>query len=335
MIYYFIADLIELDPLTELEICENVTIKNIPAEVLPALKSLIKQYHPHDRSLSFDIPRNDFDNLFHEYKVTKELPSGGIRKALRNSSDFRYFVLEDSIADKFKLVYPKAFALCDKDFFIPFSFSLNSNLVIKSSFNELCLYTYYNDINRIDKYWIEKEIPFKRPKDFLQTDKEQIEQYINLLDEFEIVKSDYPYIDKALNDFFLIFELSDYSVFKIVSYIACLELLLVDGSPDRLKSINSQLQTKLNLLNNQFEDPIKIGDFIKGPDTLTLGKVIEVIYTYRSLVAHGDFIDFSKKLNILENINKYDILNFVRVVLKKVIVYSLKNPNLIRDLKKC
>jgi hypothetical protein len=95
------------------------------------------------------------------------------------------------------------------------------------------------------------------------------------------------------------------------------------------------LQTKLNLLNNQFENPIEITSYIKGPDTLTLGKVMETIYNYRSLFAHGDFIDFSKKLNILENIDSEEILAFIRIVLKRVIIYSLKNPKLVSDLKKC
>lgn len=335
MIYYFIANLTELDPTQEIPILDNLTLKTIPSGLILELKALIKQYHPYDRSSVFNIPRNDFTSSFHEYKKVKDLPSGGITLALRKPNDFRYFVLQDGNAGKFNLTYPKAFALSDKDFFIPFSFVYKTNSVIRTSFNELCIYTYYNDLNTMDKYTLGKKFKIKGPNDFTDYDKKQVIEYIELLEKFEETKSDFPYINKALNDFFNTFELSDNSVFKIVSYIACLELLLVDGSHERLKSINSQLQTKLNLLNNQFESPIDIKNYIKGPDTLTLGKVMETIYTYRSLVAHGDFIDFSKKLNILENVDTEDILSFIRVVLKKVIIYSLKNPKLVSDLKKC
>jgi len=335
MIYYFIANLTELDPTKEIPILENLTLKTIPSDLLSELKNLIKQYHPYNRTSFYNIPKNEFETSFHEYQKIKDLPSGGISKALRKPEDFRYFVLQESNAKKFNLTYPKAFALCDKDFFMPFSFVYNNNSVIRTSFNELCIYTYYNDLNTVDKYTLGKNFRIKAPNNFTEYDKNQIIEYIKLLQKFEEIKTDFPYINKALNDFFLTLEISDYSVFKIVTYIACLELLLVDGSHDRLKSISVQLQTKLNLLNNQFEIPIEIKNYIKGPDNLTLGKVMETIYTYRSVIAHGDFLDFSKKLNILENVDSEDILNFVREVLKKVIIYSLQNPKLVRDLKKC
>ncbi|MFD1315257.1 hypothetical protein [Namhaeicola litoreus] len=332
MIYYFIADLTELDPYQEISIVEGVTLKKIPVERLEQLKAYIKMYHPHDKMPMFNVPSNDFDNSYYEYKIAKELPSGGISRAKRSIDDFRYFVLEDSVSDRYNMMYAKAFALADKDYFVPFSFSTSS---IKNSFNELCIYNYYNELNRIDTYWITNKIRVNRPKGFTNHDNKQVVSYLKLLEDFNQIKSDFPHIDKSLEDFFLTFELSNYSTFKIVSYIACLELLLVNGSQDRLKSISGQLQTKLNLLNNQWDNPIIIENHIKGPQTLTLGKVMETIYSYRSVVAHGDFIDFSKKLNILEDLDRVDILNFVRTILKKVIIYSLQNPKLIRDLKKC
>lgn len=334
MIYYFIENLTELNPKDEIRFSDNLVLKSIPSELLSELKHLIKQYHPHGRGTIFKMKRNDFENTFHEYEKIKDISPVGISVKLRQENDFRYFVLQESNPDKFNLIYPQAFSLCDKDFFMPFSFSYHENSVLKTSFSDLCIYSYYNDVNAI---WDSKGNIHKRksPNDFTELDKLQILEYIKLLNNFEKIKSTYPSIDKALKDFFLTYEVSDYSVFKVVTYIACLESLLVDSSFDKLRSISSQLQTKLNLLNNQFDDPIIIKSYIKGPDTLTLGKVIETIYNYRSSVAHGDFIDFSKKLHILEALKPEDILNFVRTVVKKVMVYSLKNPKLISDLKKC
>jgi hypothetical protein len=335
MIYYFIENLTELDPNEEITFSDNLVLKAIPLELQSELKQLIKQYHPHDRTTFFEIKRNDFLNTFHEYEKTADLPLGGISIKLRKKEDFRYFILQERNVNKFNLIYAQAFALCDKDFFMPFSFAFNQNSVIRTSFSELCIFTYYNDINTIDIHTAERIRKKKNPNSFKETDKLQILDYIELLTNFENVKTDYPTISKSLKDFFLTFEISDYSVFKIVSYIACLELLLVDNSFDKLKSISGQLQTKLNLLNNQFDKPIIIDTYFKGPDTLTLGKVIETIYHYRSSVAHGDFLDFSKKLQILQALAPEDILSFVRTVLKKVLIYSLKNPKLVCDLKKC
>ena len=335
MTYYFIADLTELDPHQEISILDEVTLKIIPSERLLDLKALIKMYHPHDKIRMFDVLSNDFFNSFYEYKIDKVLPNGGIKVKNRSVDDFRYFVLEDNGPNKSNHTYAKAFALADKDFFIPFSFSKNTDIEFESSFNELCIFNYYNELNRIDTLCINNKIRANRPKDFTKYDKLQVIEYIRLLENFDTVKPDFPQINKVLGDFFLTFELSDHSPFKIVSYIACLELLLVDSSMDRLKSIGSQMHTKLDLLNNQWENSIKIEDYINGPDTLTLGKVMETIYTYRSFVAHGGFIDFSNKLNILEKLDRTEILKFVRTVVKKVIIYSFNNPKLIRDLKKC
>lgn len=183
-----------------------------------------------------------------------------------------------------------------------------------------------------------KSIEFpKRPKplNFEEFDDEEILKNLTLLKKFDKIKHDFPHINKCLNDFFLLQEISDYSVFKIIGYISCLELLLVDSTQEKLKSINAQLQTKLNLLNNQFKEPILFSNYIKGPDALTLGKVMETIYNYRSTIAHGDFLDFKKKLQILERVSEQDILDFIREVLKKCLIYSLENPQLIKDLKAC
>lgn len=328
MIYYFIENLTEIDPNSEIKILDNLILKVVPVELQDSLKTLIKRYNPQS---FFSEAQNEFVKSYHEFEFKAQLPSGGISNSLRKKSDFRYCVLEESNSNRFNLIYPRAFALAEKDFFIPFSFSNNDlGLVMKTSFSELCTFICYNDKNVI--------IPFRGlepPNDFTELDKNEVIKYINLLNDFEEIKEGYPYIYKALQDYFLIREISDFSVFKVVSYIACLELLLVDNNQERLKSINSQLQSKLNLLNNQFEKPIIISDYIKGPDTLTLGKVIETIYNYRSSIAHGDFLDFKKKLQILESVSEKQILKFIKTVLKKVLIYSLSNPNLMRDLKKC
>lgn len=174
-----------------------------------------------------------------------------------------------------------------------------------------------------------------KPKDFTDVDKSEFLNNVNLLNNFEKKKREFPFLEKALDDFFLTAELSDFSVFKIVSYIACLELVLVDNSHDRLKSINVQLQRKVSLINNQLKKPIKVADYFKGPNTLNIGSVMGVLYDYRSSVAHGDFIDFSKKLQILDKVYEDQILKLLRDILKQVLIFAIKNPDLVSDLKKC
>lgn len=328
-IYYFIANLTENDPKEEIIISENLVLKNVPNNLLFPLKSKIKRYIGHS-SLP-QIFKSEFPDTFHEFEKVKDIPPIGIQTKQRGKEDFRYLVLEESNSNKYNLIYPKAFSLAEKDYFIPFAFSSNDNgFAIKVLFSELCIFTYYNELS-VTQPWRKRQ----NPNSFSESDKKEVIEYINLLNEFEKIKEDFPFINKALNDFFLIREVSDFSVFKIVSYIACLEMLLVDSSQERLKSITVQLQTKLSLLNNQFEKPIVISDYIKGPDTLKLGNVIEVFYNYRSSIAHGNFLDFKKKLQLLEAVSEYEIFNFIKTVLKKTLIYALKNPELVRDLKEC
>jgi len=322
-IYYYIENLIDFDVNTELEIDEGLVLKLAPKEQ----QDLINQF-----VLKFGIVPFDFN--LHKYKIEKRLSSGGARLKKRSEDDYRYFVLEHSNTSNYNLFFSRAFLLMEKEFFIPFGFAKgpkNSQIgvSIKYSFEELCAYTYYNDQN------IEFKNKVSEVKKFNQNDKAEFLHLMSNLKTFDKKRASFPHISKALDDYFKINEISDNSVFKAVCYIACLELLLVDTAMDKLKSINKQLQTKLNLLNNRFEKPIIVSNHIKGPDTLNLGIVMGIIYNYRSSIAHGDFLDFEKKLKVLEKISSEDILIFLRTILRKTILFAIEEPELIRDLKMC
>ncbi|MDP2688284.1 MAG: HEPN domain-containing protein [Aequorivita sp.] len=328
---YFIEDLIELDITVKLNLGRNLIIRVASIEEIDVIKSLIPKFGYSDKS-------GPFAYRYHESKIIHRTPQGGTKLKQRLKDDFRYFVLDEiNYTGIYNQSYAKAFLLSDTEFFIPFGFSAmtlpEKGISIKYSFDsELSTYSYFNDLS-ISFPLEERKI--ETPKSFTNDDKSQIINILLLIENFEKIKNNYPIINKAYNDFFKISELSDFSVFKVVSYFACLELLLVDNKLDKLKSISSQLESKLDLLNNRMNSPIKVSDFIKGPDTLTLGKSISILYGYRSSIAHGDFVDFEKKLQILNKISKSDILNFLRTVLKRILLISLEEPQLISDLKNC
>lgn len=344
MNYYFIENLTDIDTKLEIHLSENLAIKSISNENLSVLKDKIKKFHPFEPKLrlssKYIIPNpNDFHLSHHEYEAIKVYSSGkAVLIQKREKEDFRYFVLEENTTNQSDLIYSRAFIFCDNDYFIPFSFSSSSYHKTQVSFGNLSNYTFYIDLDLAINSDISNprlHSTYRSSNGFTEQDKNQFLHNLSLLKEFENKKNIFPTINKALNDFYSSFEISNFSTFKIIAYIACFELLIVDSNFDKLKSISSQLSSKLNLLNNQFENPIEIQNYFKGPDTLTIGKVFEAIYNYRSSIAHGDFLDFSKKMQLLETISHKDILNFVRIVLKKVLLFSLKNPELITDLKKC
>ena len=149
-------------------------------------------------------------------------------------------------------------------------------------------------------------------------------------------KLKFPLISKALVDFVDIKDISERSSFKVLSYFSVLELLLTTYRPrsSNDSSLSSQLRNKISLLNNQFKNKIDIKAYFKGSDTNTLETIIEKLYQYRNDIAHGNLSDFEKDLRILKN-QKQMIIPFLHDLLKRILMFSLEQPQLISDLKAC
>lgn len=201
---------------------------------------------------------------------------------------------------------------------------LSGNLGIMIS--ELTAYNYYYD-NKIS--FFETRVISQNEVDELNTLYDKMKNFWG-----ETVK--YSQIKKALLDFGKLSELSKSSPFKVLAYLSIFELLLVTYDVKGVKStpIKYQLQNKLNLLNNLIDNSINFKEYFTGPDTLTFVKVIGKLYEYRNAVAHGNFVDFENSLQIISN-NEKNVLRFLRDLLKKVLLFSISNPQLVLDLKSC
>lgn len=323
--YYFISELTELDPKEIIHINEEMTIKLADEKQIETIRSLLTKYGEDPRGLT--------SKLFQEYKIKERLPSGGINRTRRSPDDYRYFLLEHD-SPQYEANILKVFQLMENEFFIPFGFAYaDFGTSIFQPLGELATFVYYNDQNIVFPlgYPDTMNLP-KDPKTFEENDLIEFRTILTVLRTFNF--TDFPIIEKSLSDFFKVNEISNNSIFKIVSYFACLELLIVNSN-DRLNYITQQLETKLELLNNRFSISIEINDYLKGPDTLTLGKVISVMYSYRSSIAHGDFLDFNKRLKILEKTSIIEIQQILRLLLKRLLIFALEEPQLITDLKKC
>ena len=319
---YFIDDIIFFETNDKIEISNNLYLRIATEKERNAIKFLLKKFGRFSDIFSFD---------YHEYN-SSHTPSFHGKLEERPENDKRYCIVEDENSSDHNSIIPNAFLLAEQNFFSPFNFKITKNggPWWKYCFGELSTFSYYNDINMA----FDKGESFLM-KSFNEEDRLQVNINVSLLNHWNFKKDNFPIINKTLNDFFKLNEISDKSVFKIISYFACLEMLVVNNGKENLKPIKIQLENKINLLNGRFKKPIEISKFIKGPDTLTLGNALKVIYTYRSAIAHGDFIDFRKKLQIIEYTSTVQILNLLRITLKNALLYSLEEPELIRDLKKC
>lgn len=143
-------------------------------------------------------------------------------------------------------------------------------------------------------------------------------------------------IKKTLTDFISLKEISIESSFRFLCYFSILESLLTHNKQRSASNttVAFQLQTKLNLLNNRFENPIDYRSYFKVPDTVNFELIIEKLYHYRSNIAHGNASDFDKDLFILKG-KVGAALKFVHEVTRNVILLALKDPDLVKDLKNC
>lgn len=316
MIIYYIENLIDFGLDEQIEIIGNSSVRGASRDELKELKLLIGNF-------SFDTT-HIMD--LHEMQLVERTEKTD-RFSKRKPDDFRYFVLETDTEENGRMIC-HAMLLSQKRFFVPFGFN-SENKQSCWPFSHLS----------INSYMYDKTI-FSSPREksmlkFGAEDKTEIEFIYKLLLNFSKIDNNYPIIKKALSDYFRLEELSNCSSFKIVSIIAILELLLVDSNHDKINSINRQLQKKLNLINNRIDNSTDFTNYIKGPDTLTLEKIIEILYRYRSSIAHGDFVDFDNKLQLLQGVTKHKILELLISLLRETIIFSLKEPQLVSDIKSC
>lgn len=120
------------------------------------------------------------------------------------------------------------------------------------------------------------------------------------------------------------------SPLRFVGYFSIIESLLTHQpkATDTIDSITRQVRTKLALLNQRFEHAIDYNDF-----AATLDKVWTTMYRYRSVVAHGGAPDFKKDLAVLKNPTR--ALSLLKETTKALIKHTLREPELIRDLRGC
>ena len=328
---YYIENLIEASTDYESQINPNLKIRAATLQERHIIKSLIS-------GLGLSQALEAASVGFHENSAIKWLPDGGVKLTKRPESDFRYFILEEiDNAEIDSHIYAQALLLTDKEFFIPFGFSNMENknilggITINYSFeSEQIAYTYFKDkIIAINK----RKLEF--PEKLTYEDKNEILDNLNLLNDFNKIKHHYPEIQKALNDYFKLFEMSNHSDFKIIPYFTNLEKLIVESTVDKKESIKLGLESKLNLINNRIDNPIIISDYFKGQTLLTVGKLFGIAYQFKSSMAHGDFSGFEKSLKIHGINSTIDILRIIRKVLKNTIKFAIKEPQLISDLKKC
>lgn len=319
--YLFIGDLIETDEQLPLNLFDDFFLQRATTEQQRVIKHFIDSYID---ILTFKINKYESTYAKNDKSSYDIVPM--------EDTDWKYYVIEHTQRQA-KQQLQLILSLSSLDLTVLFeAVFMGVNTTAGTSVPgvmqfQLRTLNYFHDTQF-------NSFPLPETKKITKQSLEELSKINLLLSHFDKIK--FPLIDKALTDFVSIKDISERSPFKVLSCFSVLELLLTTYRPRTSSdsSLSNQLQKKINLLNNQFEDKIDFQAYFNGSDTNTLETVIEKLYQYRNDIAHGNLSNFEKDLQIFKSQQK-NILPFLLDLLKRILITSLQRPQLISDLKEC
>ncbi len=309
--FIFVGDLIETDASLPLHLFDDYYFNKASEIQIQKIKRIIGNY----TGLAFK------ENKYERSYMPNE--SGGYRSSPLSEENWNYFVIEHSHHIKDLKIF-KTFALSSLDLTILFETYENGTFNGGEFMFDLTVINYFYD----------ERTKFPKAKVLNLESIAELKHLNSLLTIFN--KEKYSFINKALSDFMIIKDISVRSPFRILSLFSILELLLTSqkSKVSNDSSLTNQLKKKINLLNNQFRDKVLINKHFKCPDSVTLEIIVEKLYQYRSDIAHGNISDFEKELQIFKN-QEQIILPFLTELLRRILIISLEQPQLLADLKEC
>jgi len=144
----------------------------------------------------------------------------------------------------------------------------------------------------------------------------------------------YEFVHSALKTMSELRTVSHRSRLQVIGLFSILENL-VTHSPrlnESLDSISHQLRGKLQLLTNITECGELLSNHFNVNGTSDK-KIWNMLYKYRSLIAHGSKADINSSLEPLKS--NENVVQFLYSFTKVIMVFTLKNPQLVSDLKEC
>lgn len=149
------------------------------------------------------------------------------------------------------------------------------------------------------------------------------------------IETEYPAIKRAIEMFLSLRNLLPSSDFHVLGLFAVIELLITHKpkNTERGDSLGHQIRTKIPLLAQRFVKPLDCSSFKETDQVITNEKIWNLLYDYRSNLAHGETPDFSSKLKVLKD--SVNSKAFLKIVAKTMLRHALDEPQLYMDLRKC
>jgi hypothetical protein len=332
MSFQFVLSYIDIDDDSPIELIEKHFLRKANAEELVLIKKqlfLLKDFFPHLKN---------YTNIY-EQNIIREDDEADGRFENQQSGNWKYYVIDYSTFDRSNqemYLLEKALILLKNSIYLGFSFVTDDKLFMFSA-DWTSLY-------------LELENPFSLP--YLQKYCiDDFNEIVNIHKQIYKIEEDeniYLFIKKALEDFYRIQRLGRLTLnenIKILGYFSIIEMLIAHKPKlkESIDSISHQINTKYNLLFKKFKREVTFSDYFLSD--IKNETVWKKLYAYRSDLAHGNIVDFSKDYKILDKYNNkgHDIYknpsicinNFLEEVIKNTILIALDKPEFIFDLKQC
>lgn len=246
-------------------------------------------------------------------------------KVLADSERWLYWVIDQGKIDLSKIKSPAvnfilnndnlayAASLLDCNLFLGFDIVFSESIVVAHSFHQ-------------EYRKIQEANPMPVKPRLIKLD--EIKPFTEYLDRINSISKEQEYLKNIIVEFFGLNSFTSRNKFKTLAKFALIESLITHNPTDSGDTITKQIKAKVKLLNNRFTQPIKVSDFFKNG---SLDKILSELYSFRSAIAHGSTYVFKGK--ILESEEKAGY--FIDILLRRIIVQALKEPQLLLDLKEC
>ncbi len=146
-----------------------------------------------------------------------------------------------------------------------------------------------------------------------------------------IPKNDYP--TRAFTRFYDLLSIPEHSELFVIGLFSIIESLLTHkpGRPELGDSLTHQIQTKMPLVNkHHFPKPLNYAPAF-GIDSED--SIWKKLYAYRSGIVHGDHRGFGD--GTLSDAKEAAIVDLLTETAKQLLIVTLREPELMADLKKC
>jgi hypothetical protein len=311
----FVPELIELQGLNEpVQIGKYAVLQRAQENMRAGLREVLDPY--------IRMRRFGTENPWEYLEVPGDQPGTTQFQQIEDPSDHQFWVIRHW-RRMFDPHLEHALEIADPGL-TPFLALLNPSPVSSGAINSHAI------LNWIDENWLAQ----RRTVGSKQL--ESIERTWQLLIDFEsVVDPSLDFIKKAIRDFTDLKQVSTRKPLYVVGLFSIIEMLLTTQQDTTTeKSLSHQLREKLTLFGNRFTEPIVLANYFPKAGGMDFKSFVNNLYTYRSKVAHGGELDFTKgKLVNLENHSA--VCSFLRVVVRKLILQAVQEPLLFHDLKYC